>query len=331
MSNPRILITGALGQIGRVLARRLTALHGPGSVLATDLAAEPTDFPLPYQQLDATDAESWRALCAAHEFEQIYHLVAVLSAKGEADPWRSWEINMQSWRLVLDCARSNPGCRVFFPSSIAVYGPPLPRSVDESQVLTPSSSYGISKAAGELWGKYCREHYGVDVRCLRLPGVIGYETLPGGGTTDYAVHIFHAANAGERFSCFLGPDTRLPMIYMDDLIRGIIEFMAVAPEVLAKAEMDVATGLGATFNLAGFSVTPAELYAAIAREVPGFAIEYAPDFRQHIADSWPAELDGTAASRAWGWTPKFDCEATVSAMLRGVAQTRPKRAISPTP
>lgn len=335
MSKPTILVCGALGQIGRVLLADLTARYGPETVLATDLPFEAADLPCRYYSLDATDAGAWAELSArGYAFERVYHLVAVLSAKGEASPWHSWDVNMDSWRNVVEAARHWPGCRVFFPSSIAAYGPPLPAVVDETQVLRPSTSYGISKVAGELWAGYATAKFGVDVRCLRLPGVIGHETMPGGGTTDYAVEIFHYAARGERFRCFLRPDTRLPMIYMDDLVRGIEELMAAPIGVFDGTPSVVDPGGTAApadrvYNLAGFSVTPAELAAAIRARLPGFEIEYAPDHRQAIAAGWPAALDGSRAREVWGWEPRYDAAATVEAMLAALAGRQASTTIAP--
>lgn len=327
MLNPTILVTGALGQIGRVLLEHLVSLYGNEAVLATDLNPSPGSLPCRYLQLDATSTDAWLKLSESHQFKQVYHLVAVLSAKGEANPWNSWDINMKAWRNVLESAQKWPGCRVLFPSSIAVFGPPLPVRVDESQVLMPTTSYGISKAAGEMWGEYAAQHFNVDVRSLRLPGVIGYQTLPGGGTTDYAVDIFHKAVNKEKFTCFLAPDTRLPMIYMDDVLRGITEVMAVPKEVLTKVASRAKTSAtlpeeasfnsrqAAIFNLEGFSITPRELAEEIKLHNPDFEIEYAPDFRQKIAEAWPQELDGTLARKTWNWVPKFDLASTTLEML----------------
>ena len=317
MQQPTILVTGALGQIGRVLLERLVRDHGAPAVLATDLADHVIGLPCRYVQLDATDEEAWRRLADRFTFERVYHLVAVLSAKGEANPWQAWDINMQSWRSALTTAQAWPGCRVFYPSSIAVYGPPLPTCATENTALWPTTSYGISKAAGEQWGDYARRRYGVDVRSLRLPGVIGYQTLPGGGTTDYAVDIFHQALRRGRFTCFLSADTRLPMIYMDDVLRGIEDLMSADAADLAAA------GAHAVYNLAGFSVSPRELADAIRAELPAFEIEYAPDERQRIAESWPEELDGRLAERAFGWRPRYDLAATTCEMLTRLRAARP--------
>ena len=317
---PHILLTGALGQIGRVLLQHLVDLHGADAVLATDLPFDQQGLPCAYKSLDATDPEAWSKLAMEYTFTEVYHLVAVLSAKGEANPWRSWQINMSAWQNVIEHASNWPACKVFFPSSIAAYGPPLPKKVDESQVLNPTTSYGISKVAGELWADYAGQRFDLDVRCLRLPGVIGYQTMPGGGTTDYAVDIFHVASKGDDFTCFLGPDSRLPMIYMDDVLRGISELMAAPKEVLSK---DGST-LTAIYNLDGFSVTPAELHAEIQKHHPNFQIEYAPDFRQAIADGWPQELDGTKARDTWGWKPKYGLASTTADMLSQLKKKRPK-------
>ncbi len=329
MSTQTILVTGALGQIGRVLIERLVKLHGAEAVLATDLAVDVRGLPCAYRSLDATDAAAWAQLASSYSFNHIYHLVAVLSAKGEANPWRSWDINMQAWRNVLEQAPTWPGVKIFFPSSIAVYGPPLPQTVDETQVLTPTTSYGMSKVAGEMWADYCAQRDGTDVRCLRLPGVIGYQTLPGGGTTDYAVDIFHKAVLEEPFTCFLEASTRLPMIYMDDVLRGITEVMeperASLAEFPAPAERHVdpireqggrrARWRSTSYNLNGFSVSPQELAQAIQQEIPNFEIRYAPDHRQAIAETWPEALDGSYAQHVWNWQPRYTLADTVADMI----------------
>ncbi len=311
MPQPHVLLTGALGQIGRVLADHLVQLHGANAVLATDLAPQASGLPCAYLPLDATNSSAWASLSAKHAFTEVYHLVAVLSAKGEAQPWQSWDINMLAYRNLLNAAHAWPKCRIFFPSSIAVYGPPLPKSVDETQVLQPTTSYGISKVAGELWGSYLSKPGGLDVRSLRLPGVIGHQTMPGGGTTDYAVEIYHAAAKGEEFSCFLAPNTRLPMIYMDDLLRGITEFMAAPRERIARSGV---------YNLPGFSVTPAELAASIRAQLPDFKVVYRPDHRQAIAASWPETLVSHIAVQHWQWQPRFDASATTAAMLEALIE-----------
>lgn len=314
MPATRILVTGALGQIGRVLIDHLLALEPGADLLATDLREPPRETPLPcaFARLDATDGAAWQRLREQRDFDEVYHLVAVLSATGERDPWWAWDLNMRSWRHVLESAAVWPACRVFFPSSIAAYGPPLPASVDESQTLHPTTVYGISKAAGEQWARYAYPKFGVDVRSLRLPGVIGYQTMPGGGTTDYAVDIFHRAVAGEPYTCFLAAGTRLPMIYMDDVLRGITELTRTPRQVLAEARPPHGDPV---YNLAGFSVTPAELARAIREHVPNFAIDYAPDDRQAIAESWPERLDGTRAADDWGWQPRYDLTATTREMI----------------
>ncbi|MFK8054666.1 MAG: NAD-dependent epimerase/dehydratase family protein [Saprospiraceae bacterium] len=317
---PHILLTGALGQIGRVLLQHLVDVHGADAVLATDLPFNEPDLPCAYRSLDATDGVAWSELSKEFQFKEVYHLVAVLSAKGEANPWRSWDINMDAWRNVIENATQWPDCKVFFPSSIAAYGPPLPAKVDESQALTPTTSYGVSKAAGEMWADYAGVRFGLDVRCLRLPGVIGYQTMPGGGTTDYAVDIYHQALKGEMFTCFLAPDTRLPMIYMADVLRGVSELMAAPREVLAKAKGNRATAI---YNLDGFSVTPAELHAEIQKHLPDFQIEYAPDFRQEIAETWPQELDGKKARETWSWQPNYDLASTTEDMLTQLRKKKP--------
>lgn len=307
---PKILVIGALGQIGRVLVSELIQKHGSKAVLATDLKESADDLDCPYQKLDATDKTAWNLLSSRYEFEEVYNLVAVLSAKGEQMPWKSWAINMTAFENVVETAKTWKNCKVFFPSSIAAYGPPLPQKADETTVLFPTTSYGISKAAGEMWAHYANTKLGLDIRCLRLPGVIGYQTMPGGGTTDYAVDIYHKAVAGEPFECYLKADTRLPMIYMDDVIKGILDLMEKPKSTFANKE-----GLPAVFNLNGFSVTPEELATEIKRHIPTFKINYKPDFRQQIAEDWPQELDGKRAAAVWNWKPKYGLQETTEDML----------------
>jgi nucleoside-diphosphate-sugar epimerase len=306
MAQQKILITGAGGQIGAVLTLALRDLHGSAHVLATDLR-KLEDTSGPTAVLDALDREALSGLVEANRITQIYHLAAILSATGERDPLWAWNINMGSLFNVLEVARAFGVERVYYPSSIAVFGEEAIQSLTpQHSVLIPSTVYGISKVAGEHWGNYYFHRYGLDVRSLRYPGIIGHQTLPGGGTTDYAVDIYHYALRGETFTCFLGPDTRLPMCYMDDAIRATLEVME-AP----AASIRVRTG----YNLSGMSFTPAEIASSIQRELPDFSIRYAPDFRQAIADSWPGSIDDTAARTDWGWCPRFDLDAMTKDMF----------------
>jgi len=306
----RILLVGAGGQIGTVLTAALREVYGADNVLASDL--HPLDGQSgPTATLDATKRADLAALCAQHRATQIYHLAAILSATGEKDPMWAWDINMSSLFNVLEVARTQGIHKVYYPSSIAVFGEQAP-AVDTPQFspLIPATVYGISKVAGEHWANYYFKRYGLDVRSLRYPGIIGHQSMPGGGTTDYAVDIYHHAAQHLPYTCFLGPDTRLPMLYMDDAIRATIELMEAPAE-----QIKVRT----SYNLAGMSFTPAEVTAAIRIRMPDFEVQYVPDFRQAIADSWPQSIDDSEARRDWGWAPRFDLQAMTADMLAQLA------------
>ncbi len=304
----RVLLTGSNGQIGTVLAAALSRHPGVEAVVRSDIAV-PDAVPggEVFERLDVLDAARLRDVLARHRIDTVYHLSAVLSARGEADPARTWDVNVRGLLNVLDAARDGLVRKVFFPSTIAVFGPNVPQDdTPDDAVLNPTTAYGISKAAGENWCAYYHQRWGVDVRSLRYPGVIGHQSLPGGGTTDYAVDIFHQALAGGRYECFLDAGQRLPMIYMDDAVRATLELMAAPAERIRRR-----TG----YNLHGLSFTPAEIAAEIKKQLGRLEISYAPDFRQAIAASWPRSLDGSAAGRDWGWKPRFDLAALVEDML----------------
>jgi nucleoside-diphosphate-sugar epimerase len=305
MKNETILVTGANGQIGTVLTQALRETYGEDRVISTDIRppAQPDDL---FFTLDVLDREALQAIVKQHGITQIYHLAAILSAKGEQNPQWAWEINMSGLFNVLEVAKEHE-LRVFSPSSIAVYGGHTPK-VDTPQhaVLQPETVYGISKVAGEHWGKYYFKRWGVDVRSIRYPGIVGYQSLPGGGTTDYAVDIYHYAVKGESYPCFLAPDTRLPMMYMEDAIRATLELMQAPAD-----RIQVRTA----YNLSGMSFTPAEIAEAIRQQRPDFQITYDPDFRQQIAESWPESIEDQAAREDWGWSPAFDLERMTAEML----------------
>jgi nucleoside-diphosphate-sugar epimerase len=308
-STARILLTGSNGQIGTVLAAELRKMHGAANVVCSDIAtpSEQTLAAGPFERLDVLDATALREVIARHGITVVYHLSAVLSARGEADPARTWDINTRGLLHVLDCARDGLIQQVFFPSTIAVFGPNIPQDLTgDDVVLNPTTVYGMSKAAGENWCAYYHQRWGVDVRSLRYPGVIGHQSLPGGGTTDYAVDIFHQALETGRFECFLKADQALPMIYMEDAIRATIELMNAPAEQIKRRT---------SYNLAGISFTPAEIAAEIAKQVPGFEISYKPDFRQAIAASWPRSLNDDNAKADWGWQLRYDLRDLVADML----------------
>lgn len=314
----KILIVGAAGQLGTELTATLRKRHGAENVIATDIRT-PQNGPLldgPFELLDASDAAQYRALLKKHEISQVYHLAAVLSARAESQPLEAWKINMDSLLLVLESGREQVK-QIYWPSSIAVFGPDTPKDQTPQYTLTnPTTVYGISKLAGERWCEYYHRKYGVDVRSIRYPGLIGYKSLPGGGTTDYAVDIFWKALAGETFSCFLEKDSTLPMMYMSDAIRGTIELMEADPDRLT---------VRSSYNLAGVSFSPEEIYEAIRKEIPDFRMTYDPDFRQDIARSWPNSIDDTRAREDWDWKREYDLEALVKTMIKGVSGSVPAK------
>lgn len=305
----RILVIGALGQIGTDLVEVLREKHGASQVVAADLR-QPDQPAGPFAQLDVTHRDQLRDVLTEHRITQVYNLAAILSAKGEQNPLMAWEINMQGLLNTLELAREGLIERLFWPSSIAVFGHHAPKHDTPQHTTTdPTTVYGISKLAGERWCAYYHQKYGVDVRSIRYPGLVGYKALPGGGTTDYAVEIFHAALAKGRYTSFLRADSALPMMFMPDAIRGTIELMEAPKEQIH---------VRSAYNLQGFSFTPAELTEAIRAELPEFQCDYQPDFRQAIADSWPSSLDDQTARQDWGWQPEFDLAEMTRVMLSEV-------------
>lgn len=305
----KILIIGACGQIGVELSLALRQAYGTANVIATDLRpAHPLLADGPYERIDATDAQAVDALVKRERITQVYLLAAVLSATGEQNPMRAWDINMKSLLQLLDiCVQEKVG-KLYWPSSIAVFGPTTPRrDTPQATVIEPRTVYGISKYAGELWCQYYHQRYGLDVRSIRYPGLISWKGEPGGGTTDYAVEIYHEALTKGRYTCFLKEDTYLPMMYMDDAIRATIELMEAPAEKLSTRM---------SYNLAAMSFSPKEIAASIRQHVPGFGISYAPDFRQAIAEGWPQSIDDSLARRDWGWQPQFDLDGMTEDMLQ---------------
>lgn len=304
----KILVTGALGQIGAELVPALRARHGVDAVVASDIRVPPLGTSDgPFEVLDVTNFRQLQELARRHEIGVVYHLAALLSATSEEKPHVAWELNMGGLYKVLELARENR-CALFFPSSIAAFGPGTPRvGTPQDTVQRPSTIYGVTKVAGELLSDYYARRFGVDVRGLRFPGLISYAAPPGGGTTDYAVAIFYEALRHGRYECFLGPDTRLDMMYMPDAIRAILELMEADPARLRHRN---------AFNVTATNFTPAELAREIGRHLPGFRIDYDPDpIRQAIADSWPQSLDDTAAREEWGWRPRYDLAAMTADMI----------------
>ena len=307
--NKTILILGACGQIGTELTLALRQKYGNESVVASDIRrsdlAELQDGP--FDILDASDAGARRAVCEQYQIHTVYHLVAMLSATGEKFPMKAWDLNMQSLLHVLELAREGVIQKIFWPSSIAVFGPTTPKDHTPQQtIMEPSTVYGISKLAGERWCEYYFNKYGVDVRSIRYPGLISWKSQPGGGTTDYAVEIYYKALEEGRYTSFLSAHRALPMMYMDDAIRATIE-LTEAPAEQVKVRN--------SYNLAGISFDPVTIAASIAGHIEGFEMDCVPDFRENIAASWPASIDDSAAQADWNWTPEYDLEAMTAAML----------------
>lgn len=307
----RILVIGANGQIGSELVDALAARLGTDNVVAADIAPRSSFGVEQYETIDVLDGARVAQVVDSYRITQVYLLAAMLSVTGEQSPLKAWTLNMNGLLNVLELAREHKEAgrplKVFWPSSIAAFGPHTP-AVDTPQlsVMDPTTIYGISKQAGERLCEYYFSRFGVDVRSIRYPGIISYKSPPGGGTTDYAIAIFHAARRGKRYTCYLGPGTTLPMIYMPDAIRATIELMDAPPEQVR---------IRSAYNVAGLSFNPRELAEAIRRKVPDFEISYQPDHRQDIADSWPHSLDDTYARADWGWRAKIGLDELVADML----------------
>ncbi|MCC7596353.1 NAD-dependent epimerase/dehydratase family protein [Janthinobacterium sp. FW305-129] len=310
----RILVIGANGQIGSELVGALAQQHGADNVIASDIGTNNLYQAKRYAQLNVLDKDGLAKIIADEGITQVYQLAAMLSATGEAAPLKAWSLNMDGLLNILELARergeAGKPLRIFWPSSIAAFGPNTPQvNTPQMTVMDPTSMYGISKLAGERLCEYYFNKYGVDVRSIRYPGIISYKSPPGGGTTDYAIAIFHAALRGERYDCFLDANTTLPMIYMPDAIRATIELMD-APVSQIK--------IRSSYNVAGVSFNPEQLAKAIVHMVPDFKISYKPDSRQAIADSWPQSLDDSKASADWGWKARIGVEQMVTDMLANV-------------
>ncbi|WP_209332662.1 NAD-dependent epimerase/dehydratase family protein [Lunatimonas salinarum] len=305
----KILITGAGGQLGSELTDALVSKYGSDAVIASDINEQARSlFPgAIFETLDVTDHLAMKALLEKHQISQIYHLAAILSATAEKKPLLAWQINMDSLLSILELAREKKLEKVYWPSSIAVFGPNSPRThTPQNCIQEPQTAYGISKQAGERWCNYYFQKYGVDVRSLRYPGLIGYKSLPGGGTTDYAVDIYHHAVRKTPFTCFLKEDTALPMMYMPDAIRATMELMD-APKERIK--------IRSSYNISSLSFTPKEIFRSILMHNPKFEITYCPDFRQEIADGWPQSIDDSDAVADWGWKPAYDLPRMTQDML----------------
>ncbi|MDH5398903.1 MAG: NAD-dependent epimerase/dehydratase family protein [Cyclobacteriaceae bacterium] len=306
-----ILVTGACGQLGSELTLALREKYGSKQVIATDIR-QPAHclHNEPFELLDILDKSQLQKLIDKYHITRIFHMAAILSAKAEDNPLLAWELNTTGLLNVLEVARNNNKIKIFWPSSIAVFGPSTPRSnTPQNVIMDPDTVYGISKLACERWCEYYNHHYGVDVRSVRYPGILSYKTDPGGGTTDYAIEIFHKAIHNEPYECFLADNCRLPMMYIDDAVRGTMELMdQPAGQINVRS----------SYNMAAISFTPGELYHAIKEKVSSLSISYQPDFRQKIAASWPESIDDTTARKEWGWAHRYGLEETVEVMLEGL-------------
>ncbi|WP_395617340.1 NAD-dependent epimerase/dehydratase family protein [Aquirufa sp.] len=310
----KLLVIGAGGQLGSELTKALVNTHGSDAVIATDFQ-ESVKSKFAYcrfKTLDVLDKDAIANLIQEEKITQVYHLAAILSANGEKNPVQAWDINMQGLLNVLDLAKEMKLDKVFWPSSIAVFGPNSPKSnTPQDAFKNPTTVYGISKLAGEHWCEYYFNTYGVDVRSLRFPGLIGYKSLPGGGTTDYAVDIYYKAVNKEPFTCFLKEDTALPMMYMEDAVQATLQLMA-AP----ASNIQIRT----SYNLAGMSFSPKEIAESIRSHYPEFSLTYAPDFRQKIADSWPSSINDDCARNDWGWKALYDLPKMTTEILTKLPQ-----------
>ncbi len=307
MSEGRILVTGASGQIGTELVHALAAKYGPERIVASDIKEQKFDEVI-FVMLDILNIQRIDEIIEDYHITQIYHLAAILSASGEWNPRKTWNVNLNSLLEIFDLSVSRGIQKIFFPSSIAIFGGPTPKKfTPQHSPAIPSTVYGMSKLTGELWCNYYFHRYGLDVRSIRYPGIISHGAKPGGGTTDYAVEIFYEALKVKHYTCFLRANTRLPMIYMEDAIRGTLDMMEAPADKLS---------IRTSYNLSGMDFTPAELAAEIQKYIPDFSIEYKPDHRQAIADSWTESIDDSAARNDWNWMPEYNLESMVADMIR---------------
>lgn len=305
----KILIIGACGQIGSELTHKLREIHGDDQVVASDISYTNLDIVNSglFEILDAQDPTSLKVCIEKYEINTVYLMAAMLSATGEKFPMKAWDLNMSTLFNVLDLAKNGQIKKIFWPSSIAVFGPTTPKTeTPQYTIMEPTTVYGITKQVGERWCEYYFNKYGVDVRSIRYPGIISWKTLPGGGTTDYAVDIYHKAIANNHYDCFLSENTELPMMYMEDAIKATVQIMeAPASEIKIRS----------SYNLSAISFTPKDMVASIKKHLKDFTIEYNPDFRQEIADSWPSSIDDQDARKDWNWKHQFSLDDITDDML----------------
>lgn len=305
----RILVTGAFGLVGSDLVSQLQKKHGQDNVIALGRQTIDNNFQGVLEQGDVRDAQAMRALVEKYDVGEVYHLAGLLSVGGEKQPDLAWDVNVNGLKNILDLAKDK-GLKVFWPSSIAAFGPTTPKqNVPQHTSLEPTTIYGVSKVTGELLCQYYHKRYGVDVRSLRYPGLNGYKAAPGDGTTEYAIHIFYGLIKDNTYTCFLKADTRLPMMYMDDAIKGTVALMEAPSESIT---------VRTSYNFAAISFTPAELVAEIQKIAPDFKVTYQPDARQQIAESWPQTIDDSRAREDWGWREEFDLPKMTKALYEGI-------------
>ncbi|MBL0330748.1 MAG: NAD-dependent epimerase/dehydratase family protein [Bacteroidetes bacterium] len=309
-TSDKILVIGSSGQIGTELVQNLRDIYGIDNVVASDVKVTEQAKEGPFEVIDVMNAQGLLEIVKRHKINQVYLLAALLSATAEKMPKFGWDLNMQGLFNVLDLAKEKIIEKVYWPSSIAVFGPNTP-SINTPQftIMEPSTVYGISKQAGERWCEYYFNKYGVDVRSLRYPGLIGWKSAPGGGTTDYAVHIFHEALKSGSYECFLSENTTLPMMYMPDAIKATIGIMQADSQKVK---------IRSSYNLSGFSFSPKEIALEIKKHLPNFSISYKPDSRQQIADSWPKSIDSSEANKDWGWKPEYDLASMTADMIKNL-------------
>ena len=308
----KILIVGAAGQIGSELTEKLRSIYGTTNVVASDINTnnETLVNSGPFEIIDAKNFDQLKTCIVNHDITTVYLMAAMLSASAEKNPMSAWELNMESLFHVLNLAKDGFIQKIFWPSSIAVFGPTTPKvNTPQHTIMEPSTVYGISKLTGERWCEYYHKKFGVDVRSLRYPGILSYKTLPGGGTTDYAIDIFHKALSDQKYECFLTANSTLPMMYMDDAIDATIKLMQAPKEVIS---------LRSSYNLAAISFNPEELAQSIRNYIPNFEIQYKPDFRQSIADSWPNSIDDSVAREDWNWQHRYNLDTITNKMINGL-------------
>lgn len=309
----KILIIGSCGQIGTELTIKLRKLYGKDNVIASDINSGSNElmYSGPFEMVDATKKDDVKKILKKYKITEVYLMAAMLSAVGEKFPEKAWNLNMNSLLIVLDLAKEGYIKKVFWPSSMAAFGPTSPKiQTPQETIMDPSTVYGISKLAGERWCEYYHQKFGVDVRSIRYPGIISWKTKPGGGTTDYAIDIFYKAVSHENYTCFLSENTRLPMMYMEDAIKATIDLMqADSKDVKVRS----------SYNLSAIDFTPKEIYNEIKKHYPDFKVTYAPDFRQAIADSWPQSIDDSVARKDWGWNHSFDLEKMTVDMIKNLS------------